>query len=158
DAECEGLLLLEPENIAWMTSGAMSRGVLDPADLPAVYCNGEQRWALCSNVDSQRLFDEELDELGFQLKEWPYHWGRDQLLADLCQGRKVACDRPCGECKVIAEPLRTVRRKLTAYEQECLSVVGGLVAHSVEATCRTADKGVTERELAAQISHRLLHH
>src|SRR5205807_4715470 len=80
---CDGLLLLEPENFAWLTSGGTSRGVLDPGQMPAAYGNGDQRWALCSNVDAQRLFDEELDGLGFQLKEWPWHWGREQLLADL---------------------------------------------------------------------------
>ncbi|HEY7153793.1 MAG TPA: hypothetical protein VH575_07520, partial [Gemmataceae bacterium] len=91
---CEGLLLLEPANFAWLTSGAMSRGLGDPSAEPAVYCNGEHRWIIASNVDSQRLFDEEVDGLGFQLKEWPWHWGREQFLADLCQNRKVACDRP----------------------------------------------------------------
>jgi hypothetical protein len=84
---CEGLLVLEPENFAWLTSGASARNILNPAELPALYYSAEGRWALSSNVDSQRLFDEELDGLGFQLKEWPWHWGREQLLADLCQGR-----------------------------------------------------------------------
>src|SRR6266511_3280137 len=73
---CAGLLLLDQDNLGWLTSGACARGVLDPRDLPGIYCNGDARWVLCANLDSQRLFDEELDGLGFQLKEWPYHWGR----------------------------------------------------------------------------------
>ncbi|HKB37319.1 MAG TPA: M24 family metallopeptidase [Gemmataceae bacterium] len=154
---CDGLLLLDPDNFAWLTAGATARGILDPGEHPAGYCNGEQRWVLCSNLDSQRLFDEEVGELGFQLKEWPYHWGRDQLLADLCQGRRVACDQPLGECKVVGEELRLLRRRLTVYEQACLEAVGGLVSHALEATCRTMQPGITERELAAQVSHRLMH-
>ena len=58
---CEGLLLLEPENVAWLGSGALARGVLDPAAEPALYCNGEQRWVIASNADAQRIFDEEVD-------------------------------------------------------------------------------------------------
>src|SRR5262245_16836663 len=157
DVGCDGLLLLEPENFSWFTSGGTSRGVLDPAQMPAVYGNGEQRWALSSNVDSQRLFDEELDGLGFQLKEWPWHWGREQLLADLCQNRKVACDRPLEGCVEVGPHLRKLRRKLGEYEQACLRVLGGLVAHAVEATCRTIDRSVTEREIAAHVHHRLVH-
>src|SRR5262245_21862878 len=88
---CDGLLILEPENFAWLASGAVARGTIDPAALPGLYLSSEGRWVLCANVDSQRLFDEEMDGLGFQLKEWPWHWGRAQLLADLCQGRNVAC-------------------------------------------------------------------
>ena len=67
--------------------------------------SAEGRWVLSSNVDSQRLFDEELDGLGFQLKEWPWHWGREQLLLDLCQNRRVACDRAFGDAKPIADRL-----------------------------------------------------
>src|SRR5207248_1923271 len=77
DAGCEGLLALDPENFSWLTSGAMSRGNLDPAELPVVYYSAEQRWVIAGNMDSQRLFDEEVDGLGFQLKEWPWHWGRE---------------------------------------------------------------------------------
>ena len=157
DLQCEGLLLLEPDNFAWLTSGAVARGALDPASAPALYCNGEHRWVLASNTDSQRLFDEELDGLGFQLKEWPWHWGRDQLLADLCQNRRVACDRPFGTAVPAGEALRRLRRKLTLYEQACLRATGQIVAHSLEATCRTCGRGQTEREIAGQISHRLIH-
>jgi Xaa-Pro aminopeptidase len=157
ELQCEGLLLLEPDNFAWLTSGAVARCALDPAATPALYCNGEHRWVLASNADSQRLFDEELDGLGFQLKEWPWHWGREQLLADLCQNRRVASDRPFGTAQPAGEALRRLRCKLTVYEQACLRAVGQLVAHAVEATCRTFARGDTEREVAGQISHRLLH-
>src|SRR5262249_11819823 len=69
---CEGLLVLDPDNFSWLTSGGAARGILDPDGLPALYFSPEGRWAICGNADSQRLFDEELDGLGFQLKEWPW--------------------------------------------------------------------------------------
>jgi Xaa-Pro aminopeptidase len=157
DVGCDGLLLLEPENFAWLTSGAVARGMVDPASAPAVYCNGEQRWILASNVDSPRLFDEEVDGLGFQLKEWPWHWGRDQLLADLRQNRRVACDRPLPDTKLVADAVSCLRRQLSVYEQACLRVVGQIVAHGLEATCRNMSPGESEREVAGQLAHRLMH-
>jgi Xaa-Pro aminopeptidase len=157
EVKCEGLLVLEPENFAWLTSGAVSRGQLDPAEAPALYCNGEARWILASNVDSQRLFDEEIDGLGFQLKEWPWHWGREQLVRDLLQNRRAACDRPRGEAPMVADRLRRLRRLTTPYEQACFRVLGMIVSHALEATCRTMEPNQTEREIAGQISHRLLH-
>src|SRR5687767_15488672 len=87
EAGCDGLLAMQPENFAWLTSGGSPRGILDPNAMPAAYFTPEARWILCSNADSQRIFDEELDGLGFQLKEWPWHVGRTQLFDDLCQGR-----------------------------------------------------------------------
>jgi Xaa-Pro dipeptidase len=157
ETACDGLLLLDPDNFSWLTSGAMPRGQLNPEEAPAVYCNGEQRWLLASNVDSQRFFDEELDGLGFQLKEWPWHWGREQLLTDLCQNRRLISDRPFGDVKVVAERLRRLRRQLTVYEQACLRALGHILSHALEATCRTLEQNQSEREVAGQISHRLMH-
>jgi Xaa-Pro aminopeptidase len=154
---CEALLILEPENFAWLTSGATARGILDPAELPALWYQKEQRWAVASNVDSQRLFDEELDGLGFLLKEWRWFLGRDSLLTHLCQGRKVACDRPFGNAVLVANRLQQLRRVLTGYEQACLASLGQIVSHAVEATCRTMPQYETEREIAGQLTHRLVH-
>ncbi len=157
EAGCEGVLLLAPENVAWITSGATVRGHLDAGSGPAVYCNGDARWLIASNADSQRFFDEEIDGLGFQLKEYPWHWGREQFLADLCSNRKIASDLPCGNCPVVGGPLLKLRRQLSAYEQVCLRTLGQLLAHALEATCRTLSPGDTEREVAGQLAHRLMH-
>ncbi len=154
---CEGLLVLEPENFSWLTSGATARGILDPEGLPVLYISPEYRWAISCNADSQRLFDEELDGLGFQLKEWPWHWGREQLLVDLCQGRRAACDRARGNTTLVGDALRKLRRALTGYEQACYYSLGQIAAHALEATCRTMPPELTEREVAGQLSHRLLH-
>ena len=154
---CEGLLLLEPENVAWLGSGALARGIFDPAAEPALYCNGEQRWVIAGNADAQRIFDEEVDGLGFQLKEWPWHWGREQLLTDLCQNRKVACDRPRGDLPCVAGQLRGLRRSLTPYERACAHALGQTLSHALEATCRHLEAGQSEREVAGHLSHRLLH-
>jgi Xaa-Pro aminopeptidase len=154
---CDGLVVLDPENFAWLTSGAAGRGIVDAAAEPCAYFSAEGRWLIASNADSQRLFDEELDGLGFQLKEWPWHWGRAQLLAELLQGRKVACDRPLASCVLVADQLRLLRRPMTLYEQACYRALGQLLGHALEATCRTIAPGETEREVAGQLSHRLLH-
>src|SRR2546423_864053 len=82
---CDGLLVLDEENFAWLTGGGSARGIINRDEMPCLYVSNEGRWLLCSNVDSQRLFDEEIDGLGFQLKEWPWYLGRGQLLADICQ-------------------------------------------------------------------------
>ena len=157
DVGCEGVLLLAPENIAWLTSGATARGQLDPATGPGVYCNADARWLIASNADSQRFFDEEIDGLGFQLKEWPWHWGREQFLADLCSNRKVAGDLPRGNIPVLADRLLKLRIQLSVYEEACLRSLGQLLAHALEATCRTLSQGDTEREVSGQLSHRLMH-
>lgn len=157
ELSCEGLLVSEPENVAWLTSGAAARGVIDPASAPCLFFTRDQRWVLCGNVDSQRLFDEEVDGLGFLLKEWPWHWGREQLLADLCHGRKLSSDLRRTDTDCVGEQLRRKRRTLDSYDQACYAALGEIVAHALEACCRTMTQGESEREVAGQMSHRLLH-
>ncbi|MFO0964255.1 MAG: M24 family metallopeptidase [Gemmataceae bacterium] len=154
---CDGLLVLHPDNFAWLTAGATPRGIVDDDSTPALYYTAEGRWLLASNVDTQRLFDEEIDGLGFQLKEWPWHWGRQQLLLDLCQGRNVAADVPFAACKHLATELQRRRLVLTEYERACYRALGQILSHALEAAGRTLARGDTERELAGQLSHRLIH-
>ncbi|MCS7046515.1 MAG: M24 family metallopeptidase [Gemmataceae bacterium] len=154
---CDALLVLAPENFAWLTAGGAARGILDTEALPALYYNSEGRWLISSNADTQRLFDEEIDSMGFQVKEWNWHQGRASLLEDLCQGRKVACDVPFSSCSVIGVKLQSLRLSLSEYERACYRALGQIVAHALEATGRTIRQGETEREVAGQLSHRLIH-
>ncbi len=156
---CDGLLVLHQDNFAWLTGGGTARGILDPDTMPALFFTADARWLLCSNADSQRIFDEEIDGLGFQLKEWPWHLDRAALLADLCQGRNIATDVsvPFEGCKNVARELQMPRRDLTDYQIACYRMLGQTLSHAIEATGRTLSAGETEREIAGQISHRLLH-
>jgi Xaa-Pro aminopeptidase len=154
---CDGLLILDPDNFSWLTSGATPRNVLDPAQLPGLYLTPEARFVVSNNVDAQRLFDEEIDDLGFQLKEWPWHWEREALLNHLGKGRPLASDVPLADCKNIGERLRWERRGLTLYELAAYRELGLVVAHALEATCRTLGAGQTEQEIAGQLAHRVLH-
>lgn len=158
DLECEGIVLFMPAHVAWFCSGFNARGLLADTERPGIYTNGKQRWLLCSNADSQRLFDEELDRLGFQLKEWHWTGGRAALLGELVVGKKIAADRPFPGLKVANERLRPELRPLAAYDRERYLALGKIVTHAVEATARNVVRGDTEEEVAGQVAHRLYHH
>jgi hypothetical protein len=158
DSECEGLLVLHPPNIRWLTSGAQSVGLYGRDEAPALYFNPQQRWLIASATDSPRLFAEDLDGLGFMLKEWPWTASREQLLADLVFGRQVACDQPFRDTRFAGTFLASERRKLTPYEAGRLTELGELVAHAVQATARNFAWGDPEEEIAGHVAHRLLRH
>lgn len=156
--KCEAAVLLMPAHVAWVTSGLTARGLIADSERPGVYTNGRQRWLLCSNVDTQRLFDEELDQLGFQLKEWAWAGGRSELLFNITAGRTVAADRPFPNVPMLNDRLRPLLRALTPYERARYRDLGADVAHAVEATARTMSGTETEQEVAGQLGHRLLRH
>src|SRR5215207_2422438 len=154
ESGADGLLLVDPANIAWLAGAPLCHGIPDAADWPAVYLNANQRWLVCGSTDTQRLFDHHLDGLGFQLKEWPWDRGRDRLLTDLRQNRRVASDRVLSDSVPLGPTLRRLRCKLTDAEQGRLRELGAAVAHALEATCRALEPGQSEEEVAGQLAHR----
>lgn len=152
----DALLILDPANFAWLSCGA-SGLTADPEDGPGFYCTGEARWLVARNTDAQRFFDLELDGLGFQIKEWPWYWGRAQLIEHLVKLRRLACDRPLGDAPLVAEQLRQRRTVLTGYEAARYRELGHVVSHALEATCRSLEIGQSEQEVAGQVAHRLTH-
>jgi Xaa-Pro aminopeptidase len=158
ESKCEAVLLFDPANLAWLTGAAICQGIADSHEWPAVYLTAEQRWLVSGSADTQRIFDTYLDGLGFQLKEWPWHWGREQLLADIVQNRKMACDRVLVDSTPLGPAFRRIRLTLTSPERERLKELGAAVAHALEATCRNLEVGQTEQEVAGETAHRLLKH
>ncbi|HEY8504907.1 MAG TPA: M24 family metallopeptidase [Gemmataceae bacterium] len=154
----EFLLVLDPPNFHWLTSGAMARGLRAPEEHPAVLVNSAQRWLVCSNADTRYFFDEELDQMGFQLKEWPWHGSRQALVAELCETRRVVCDVSLGSYPSVGDELRQQRLCLNEYERQRYLMLGRALAHAVEATARNLAPGQSEEEVAGQLGHRLLHH
>lgn len=155
---CEAAVLLVPAHIAWFTGGMSLRGLYAEAERPGVYTNGRTRWLVCGNADTQRLFDEELDGLGFMLKEWPWAGGRAQLLGDLVANKKVASDRPFPNMPLLVDRLRAELRPLYPTDRENYLHLGKIVGHALEASARGLKAGDSEQEVAGQIAHRVLHH
>jgi len=158
DTGSEGLLVLHPANFRWLTAGATPAGLAGRDETPALFFNSSQRWLVASATDSPRLFADELDGLGFQLKEWHWTASREQFLADMAFGRKLACDQPFRDCKPTGAFFAHTRRRLSPYEADRLAELGEMVAHALEATARHFDWGDPEEEIAGHLAHRLLRH
>jgi Xaa-Pro aminopeptidase len=158
ESQTDAVLLFDPPNLAWLTGASICQGIPDPNDWPAIYLTSEQRWLLSGSADTQRIFDAHLDGLGFQLKEWPWHWGREQLLASIVQNRKMACDRVLANSTPLGPTFRRIRLPLTAPERDRFKSLGAAVAHALEATCRNIEIGQTEQEVAGEVAHRLIKH
>ena len=155
---CEGLLLLDPANFAWLTSGAMSRGLGDPSAEPAAY----SQWRTSLDHRQQRRFATALR----RGSRWP---GLSVEGMAVALGPRSIPGRPVPEPQGglrssrqrhrqrRPKPMRHLRRRLTGYEQACQLALGQTVAHALEATCRTLSQGESEREIAGHLSHRLIH-
>jgi Xaa-Pro aminopeptidase len=153
----EALLLVDPANVAWVTVGAVSTNANDEVDPPAIYLMPSHRWVVCSNLDTQWLFDTDLNGLGFNVKEWSWSFGRAALISEMVTGRRVASDRPFNGSQLVGAEWASERQKLTELELERLRSLGEDLAHCIEATGRNFARGDTEAEVAGHLLHRLVH-
>lgn len=152
----DSLLLIDPANYAWITGGASNRVDFGGKPIASILITPDARVVLCNNVDSGQIFDRDLAGLGFLLKERSWTEGSEQLLRDVCRGRRVACDVALAGTDYISDDLRSFRMHFSENELHKSRELGLAVAHAVEATARNFSIGATEAEIAGHLAHRLI--
>lgn len=152
-------LIGRADSLAWFTSGGeLGQTPFSERGAVHIYINHTCRAVFCDNVQSPRIFEEELAGLGFQLKERPWHGPSTQALVDVGRGKRIASD---GFCPNIGfaderERLASLRFPLTKLERQRLRELGRTLTLSLEATCRNFEGGETEADIAGHLAHRLL--
>lgn len=154
--QLQALLLNRPANFAWFSVGGDNTYGFTGERIASLFINPDARVLLTRSPDSQRLFDWEVSNLGFQMKERPWLEDHSLLMADLCRGRNTGADIPFERCRDVSDYLTTLRLPLSLYETQQLRELGRAVVHAVEATARTFQRGETESEVAGQVAHRLM--
>lgn len=154
----DGIFLQRTHNLAWFTSGATCPERSPGLAAATLFITPEARLCVTNNAESSYLFEKQFGGLGFQLKERPWHEGRNGLLDDLCRGRSVASDTGYGETIRADADVDKLRLPLEPIECGRMRQLGKFVAHAVEATARNVEPGHSESEIAGHLSHRLLKH
>lgn len=154
----DALLLETPANFAWFTSGGNCTRSCGSATTAALFITPTARVVISRNSDTSQVFDHELPGLGFQLKERAWTEPFEEILTDLCRGRRVASDKCFPNATHLGEPIRKLRTPLTPLECDRIRTLGRNVVHAVEATARGLKAGRMESEIAGEMSHRMIKH
>lgn len=157
--ELDAVILGRADSIAWFTSGAsLGQDLGSETSAALLFINRGSRAVVTDNVQSARIFEEELAGLGFQLKERAWHDDPGRIIAELGHNKRVATDMAAFHCPWPrdVEPLRALRRCLTALERQRLRTMGRTLTLAVEATCRNFVKGEKEADVAGHLAHRLI--
>lgn len=152
----DGLLLQEPANLSWFSSGGDFVSASDREPIAAMFVTRDARVIVTDNANSQFVFERLVPELGFQLKERSWTESRRCLIDDLCRGRRVASDGGISKVPSLAKELKQLRICLTDLEQQRCRTLGRLLVHALEATSRSCQPGQTEAEIAGEVAHRLI--
>jgi Xaa-Pro dipeptidase len=148
------------DSVAWFTAGGeLGQTLGSEQSSILVYVNRTCRVIIADNVQSNRVFEEELAGLGFQLKERPWYDDPFSIVAELCHNKKIATDLGMNACSHVrreTDALRQLRRRLTVLERQRMRDLGRTLSLNVEATCRNFVPGEREADIAGHLAHRLI--
>ncbi len=148
------------DSVAWFTSGGdLAQMLASDQSAILLYISRTSRAVVADNVQSSRVFEEELAGLGFQLKERPWYDEPHQVLAELCHNKRVATDlgqTGYSHLRRESDGLFNLRRRLTTIERQRLRELGRTLSLAVEATCRNFVPGEREADVAGHLAHRLI--
>jgi Xaa-Pro aminopeptidase len=148
------------DSVAWFTSGGdLGLDLGSESSSILLYVNRSSRAVIADNVQSGRVFEEELAGLGFQLKEHPWHEDAARVVAELGHNKRLITDLGSYGVEFSRrenDPLRKLRRRLTPLERLRLRMLGRTMSQAVEATCRNFDRGEREADIAGHLAHRLI--
>ena len=152
----DALLLQDPANIAWFTAGADLFRFASESGRTSVFVTEEARLFATNAVDSAQIFEREVFGLGFQLKQREWFQPHEDLICDLCRGRSVLSDSGAAGTDCAGDLIAALRQPLTELEVTRLSRLGRMTTRAVEATAQNVRRGMTESEVAGELSHRLI--
>jgi Xaa-Pro aminopeptidase len=150
------IVLQNPWNFAWFTAGGNNTRDDARQVCGTLFITPDARVVLTSNVDSPWLFETQIRQLGFQLKERPWQEHAEKLVEDLCRGRKVVSDTGVAGTKNVADIVTDLRLTLSLREQLVARSLGTDLTAVVERSAAKSKAGQSELDIAGSLIHRLI--
>ena len=154
-AGLEAVVLSSQANFAWLTGGGNNYVYLgDAAGEASLLVTQDQAYLLTNNIELRRLLEEEVAGLPFEPVDWKWY-RRDEAnerVARLCNVSRAVSDLGSLNLPSAPDGFRELRYTMLPPEIERYRRLGTEAAQAVEATCRKAQPGETELDIAASLA------
>lgn len=155
DRGLDAILLTKRHNFSWASGGADNH-VRNSSELGVatlLFYRDGRKVVLTSNIEAPRLMNEELQGLGFELKEtrWYSPGDRPDALRSLLHNAKAASDDGTPGTEDAEPLLPWLRMRLTAHEQAKYRWLGRTTGQAMGEVCRKLARGMTEEEVAGHL-------
>lgn len=153
----EGILLSKRNNFSWLTQGQTNHIVntteFGVADLLIFL---DKKFCITTKMESRRIMEEELQDLGYELVEAEWYEGTEAKLSQLCQGKKMCADHTRAGMDDVSASLRELRsclseKEIARYGELCLQA-----ALTLECLCQQIQPGMTEYEIAGNLAQKVI--
>jgi Xaa-Pro aminopeptidase len=148
----DGVILNNQNHFSWLTGGRGFIGLASTAACASLVVTMDKVYLISENIEARRLFKEQLaEDPRIEVLEYPWYCpdARQRLLDDLPGLKTVLSEKDIGGELFEARTILSAD-DMAEYEDVCATA-----AREVEAVCRTLRAGITEYELAGELSRRL---
>jgi len=152
----DGIWLVEPENIAWLTCGGTNRvDLTSPWGSFGLLVTQTQVIAFAGNNEMARVRQEEIKGLEIETVTFPWYEGyADMHVAKYTQGLRVAADRFSSDFSFLGAEFAGLRYQLTPWEKERYRNLARDTAEILLQTCMEIKPGFSEHKIAAMLAGR----
>ncbi|MGQ9632286.1 MAG: M24 family metallopeptidase [bacterium] len=157
----DGVLLTKYSNFAWMTCGRSNYvTIVVEGGVASLLITRNKKYLITSNIEELRMREEEIAEQNYEVVAYPWYddSGAERILDELTRGLNIASDIPSPKFRPLGSNWNALRYSLTPEEVERYRWLGAKVAECAEGVCREVERGMTEWDVDAELSRRLLGH
>lgn len=155
--EISAVLLRKQSNFSWLTCGGRNLvGIATEFGAASILITPDRQYVLCNNIEAPRMAAEEcVEDMGYEIRTYPWHAARELELAHELGGAAVGCDVPFGDLRVVGGDIAPLRWSLTPWEVERYREVGFMVSQAIEDAACTIRPGDKECAVVGRLAERL---
>ena len=152
------VLLGTQANFAWYTAGGDNHvAIASETGVATLVVTREQDYAITSNIEQQRILEEEVGDLDIEVRSYPW-WEADEAAAVL---REIADepfvgDVPLGGAEDVAREIAALRYSLLPSEVERYRYGGEIVGWALGEAAQEIKPGDLEGKIAGLLAQKLM--
>ncbi|MDQ7816253.1 MAG: M24 family metallopeptidase [Melioribacteraceae bacterium] len=157
----DGVLLTQVRNVYWMTAGLANNQIVLNKDIGAaslLITKDGRKYLVCSGAEAQRLMDESLRELGYELIKFNWYEGnpaKDVRGEIIKQFGKIGSDIDYPGSINVAGKFKLLRYSLNDYEIIRYNYVAMMSTEAVAEVCMKIKPGMNEFEIETMTANAL---
>jgi Xaa-Pro aminopeptidase len=155
----DGVILNTQKNFSWITCGGDDHVVYSSdIGVASIIITPSRRILLCKNIEKNRLIEEELNQLEFEVAHFPWHANLENEIKKIMGDAKFGSDTNFSirNIQSIDKELMNLRLNLVGDEIRRAKELGRLTAKIFENSCKDIKRNMMEFEIAGSISKDLL--